>query len=247
MEAILNFDLSVFKFIQDFIWADWLTPIVKVITWCGDGYFWVILAAILCVPKKTRKIGVAMLFAQLVMLFANNVILKSIFSRTRPFALFNPEVAKLCDWMPENYVQQVIDEMKEFSAEFQQKWLTTYQYIGTDIYPYAHGYSFPSGHTSSSFAAACGALSMCKGKGQKIFGWLSVVLAALIGFTRIYLHVHYTTDVLVGAVVGLLCGVAGYFICKALMPYIQKLLDKIGGKSKKTPSDPSELSAEPEA
>lgn len=246
MEAILNFDLSVFKFIQDYIWAGWLDPIMKAITWCGDGAFFIILGVVLLIPKKTRKIGIAMLFAQLVMLVGNNLILKSIFTRTRPFALFNPAVAEQCTWMPDSYITQVQNEMKQFSEAFQQKWLSTYQYIGTDIYPYAHGYSFPSGHTSSSFAAACGALFMCKDKLQKVFGWLMVVLATLVGFSRIYLHVHYTTDVLAAVLVGILCGIAGYFICKALYPYIEKLLDKIKarfGKGKKEPATDSDTVA----
>lgn len=240
LEAILNFDLSVFKFVQDFFGygtGGFLDKFMPVFTWLGDGAFFIILGVVLCIFKKTRKIGVAMLFAQLVMLFANNIILKSIFSRTRPFALFNPVVAEKCvngytrngefleGWMKEGYLTQVLEEMKTYSVQLQQKWLSTYKYV-IDVYPYAHGYSFPSGHTSSSFAAACGMLFMCKGKKQNIWGVITVIVAALIGFSRIYLHVHYCTDVLVGAVVGVLCGVAGYFICKALYPYIERLLSR---------------------
>ena len=61
-------------------------------------------------------------------------------------------------------------------------------------------YSFPSGHTSSSFAAAC-MLAAC-------FGPISVpafVFAVLMGFSRVYLRVHYLTDVLAGAVLGSVC------------------------------------------
>ncbi len=61
-------------------------------------------------------------------------------------------------------------------------------------------YSFPSGHTSSSFAASCILASY--------FGSLSIpafVFAVLMGFSRVYLRVHYPTDVLAGAVLGSLC------------------------------------------
>ena len=61
-------------------------------------------------------------------------------------------------------------------------------------------YSFPSGHTSSSFAASC-MLASCFG----IISTPAFVLAFLIGFSRVYLRVHYLTDVLVGAILGSFC------------------------------------------
>lgn len=65
-------------------------------------------------------------------------------------------------------------------------------------------YSFPSGHTAASFAAA-GALlfSRCRN------WWAAMLLAVLIALTRLYLYVHYPTDVLAGALLGLLCGFFG--------------------------------------
>ena len=59
------------------------------------------------------------------------------------------------------------------------------------------GYSFPSGHTGSSFAAAFTIYYYNKKQGL-----LALVLAALIGFSRMYLSVHYPTDVLAGLVLG---------------------------------------------
>lgn len=60
-------------------------------------------------------------------------------------------------------------------------------------------YSFPSGHTLSSFAAAwCVFL-----RNRKVGAWC-IVLAVLIAFSRLYLYVHYTTDIIFGAVFGIL-------------------------------------------
>lgn len=62
--------------------------------------------------------------------------------------------------------------------------------------------SFPSGHSSASFAAAT-VLLLNRWEGR----WAALVLAALIAFSRLYLYVHYPTDVVGGILVGVLCGV----------------------------------------
>lgn len=66
------------------------------------------------------------------------------------------------------------------------------------------GYSFPSGHTMSSFAAAT---SM--GLSHKRLSKWGYILAGLIAFSRMYLYVHYFTDVLAGAILGVIFGYIG--------------------------------------
>ena len=61
-----------------------------------------------------------------------------------------------------------------------------------------NGFSFPSGHATSSFAAAT-ALWYC----DKRIGIAALVLAALIAFSRLYLYVHYPSDVLCGVLIGI--------------------------------------------
>lgn len=68
-------------------------------------------------------------------------------------------------------------------------------------------YSFPSGHTTSSFAAA-GVLS----KYLRKYGLGFFVLAVLIAFSRMYLFVHYPTDILGGIILGLICSIIIIFI-----------------------------------
>lgn len=62
-------------------------------------------------------------------------------------------------------------------------------------------FSFPSGHTTSSFAVAY-VLSRVLKKHSYIF-W---AFAILIAFSRLYLFMHYPTDVIAGIIVGLACG-----------------------------------------
>ena len=86
------------------------------------------------------------------------------------------------------------------------------------IFNSIHDYSFPSGHSSASFAAAVSIFMWRKKEGSA-----ALVLAALIAFSRLYFTVHYPTDVLVGTITGALYGVAAYFIVKALINKVPKL------------------------
>lgn len=71
------------------------------------------------------------------------------------------------------------------------------------------GFSFPSGHASASIAAAVACLRASKNTTLPRCVLVSaVIFAVLIAFSRIYLHVHYLTDVLGGIAIGTLCGFA---------------------------------------
>ena len=72
-------------------------------------------------------------------------------------------------------------------------------------------YSFPSGHTSSSFAAA-----LILTLRHKKVGWLAYIPAVLIAFSRIFLFVHYPTDVLAGILIGTISAHLTYFAAKAI-------------------------------
>lgn len=74
-------------------------------------------------------------------------------------------------------------------------------------------YSFPSGHTSSSFAAAFVLYRMLPKKA----GILALVLAGMIGFSRMYVGVHYPTDVLGGIVVAFMCSVWAHYLVQVII------------------------------
>lgn len=68
-------------------------------------------------------------------------------------------------------------------------------------------FSFPSGHTLSSFVAAF-ILTMI----DKRFGYFAIPLAFLIAFSRLYLYVHFPSDVLGGIVLAAMISAILYFI-----------------------------------
>ena len=65
-------------------------------------------------------------------------------------------------------------------------------------------YSFPSGHTCASFACAAVYYKLYPGK----WGNAALILAVLIALSRLYVGVHYPTDVVAGGIVGWVCAVA---------------------------------------
>lgn len=72
-----------------------------------------------------------------------------------------------------------------------------------------HDFSFPSGHTIASFEASVALLMY-----DKKLGIPALILAILVSFSRLYLYVHYPTDVLVSVVLGTLFALIAYAIMK---------------------------------
>ena len=85
------------------------------------------------------------------------------------------------------------------------------------IIPHPGEFSFPSGHTLSSFAAA-----LALYRHNKVYGLFALVFASIIGFTRMYLFVHYPTDILGGIVMAFV-----------MVFFAEKTIDFIAGKLKK--------------
>lgn len=167
-------------------------PIFYVITTLGNaGWFWIVLAVLMLtvLPKKYKKAGLTMAIALILSLIFCNGIMKHLWARPRAL------------W--------VVGQNFVVGNEFENLY---------GIFNSIHDYSFPSGHSSASFAAAVSIFMWRKKEGSA-----ALVLAALIAFSRLYFTVHYPTDVLVGTITGALYGVAAYFIVKALMNKVPKL------------------------
>ena len=84
-----------------------------------------------------------------------------------------------------------------------------------------HDFSFPSGHTIASFEAAV-ALTIR----HKKLGAAALVLAVLIAFSRMYLYVHYPTDVLASVVLGSALAFLGCFLAEKLYGFLAKKFAK---------------------
>ena len=70
-----------------------------------------------------------------------------------------------------------------------------------------HDYSFPSGHSNASFSVATAILTR-----NKKLGIPAIILATCIAISRLYVFVHWPTDVIAGTIIGICGGIISYFI-----------------------------------
>ena len=80
-----------------------------------------------------------------------------------------------------------------------------------------HDFSFPSGHTIASFEAATVLL-----KNSKKMGIPAMILAVLIAFSRLYLYVHYPTDVIFSVFAGILFAFIGDALAAKVAPRLPR-------------------------
>lgn len=198
-DAFLPFDGAVAQWIAQTFHpgaGTFWDSLFSIITRAGDGGFlWIALGIALLLWRKTRKAGVVVLLALAFNGIVVNGILKPLLSRPRPFHI-------------------------DFAL-----WAKDYVYPALTKMP--GDKSFPSGHTAISFAGACGLffglrpawLGSIK---PRLWAILGVVLAALVGFSRLFLGVHYATDVLTGLLIGVLCGYLAMLLARKLMPALER-------------------------
>lgn len=145
--------------------AEWLTPVVKVITYLGNWQSITILCLILLFIKSTRKIyGIPVSIGAVTVTVLNKII-KSLVSRPRP----------------DDIIHLV----------------------------HAGGFSFPSGHSITSMCVFGMLIYLIRRnvKNKKKADLFTIILAipmVCIGLSRIYLGVHYPTDVLAGWCLGII-------------------------------------------
>jgi undecaprenyl-diphosphatase len=193
-----SFDMSVFTFFGEQIQSAFMNVVAEFITFFGGSSFVIPMAvagAIMIPFKKTRRFGMAVLFAVLIGTLLTNLVMKPLFDRPRPYIYY-----------ADNPVFMAWHEFAGGHIESEK--------------------SFPSGHTTAAFELGVAIFLVMK---NKKIAWIFPVFSALVGLSRIYLMVHYVTDVIGGVFVGTFAGIMGYLIMKAIM----KKLDDSKKKKKK--------------
>lgn len=141
-----------------------------------------------------------------------------IFKRTRRCG-FAMAVALVVDFVVVNLIlKNAIGRERPWTHE-ELGWAEDfYRQYGIEL---STDYCFPSGHTAVTFCAAAVLVIFYRAKAIP-----AVFVALLIGFSRIYLCEHYVSDVAAGIIIGSLCGVAGYYIYRAVERAVLRAYDK---------------------
>lgn len=106
------------------------------------------------------------------------------------------------------FLKIVIARPRPYADEnsiFYQLWLIMGQHMESDK-------SFPSGHTTAAFST----MTAIFFTGNKRYSWTAFIFAILMGISRIYLVVHFPSDVLGGIIVGFIAGCLGALIARRL-------------------------------
>ena len=195
MEALMQFESNILLWIQEYIRNDFLDPIVKFITHSGDhGYLWITLLVILLCIPKTRRAALIGAGTLLFTFIVTNLCLKPLIGRTRPYEVIEG-------------LTRIIEKQSDRS--------------------------FPSGHTANSMAVGVSLFLVSRkyeflGDKKLYFpksaGWAVLVWSVLVGLSRLYVGVHYPTDVLGGAIIAIVNAIIVLGGYKKILAREQKML-----------------------
>lgn len=165
LESLINFEGSILLFLQNYVRNPALNALLIPFTLSNNaGISCILIVAVFIYFKSLRKAGILMGISLLLEFLLNNLIIKNLFARIRPY--------------------EVIDGLILLVGK-------------------APDYSFPSGHTGSAFALAVVIFMVMDRK----YGVIALILASLMGFSRLYVGIHYPSDVLGGVILGVVTSV----------------------------------------
>lgn len=184
IDQLIQIDGNLLIGIQHSLNADWLTPIMKGVSFFGNiGWASILLCIVFLCFKKTRRLGILCGGSVLLTFICCTGVIKPLVDRPRPWEVFSA-------------VQALIPDPGDSS--------------------------FPSGHASNSMAVAFAFwlnTRMSEAVGpigirSKLHRWsyVAIVFALMIALSRLYLGMHFPSDVIGGILVAIICSQIIYLI-----------------------------------
>ncbi len=202
-KAFYGFDTAIFKFFAA-IQCTFLTYVAKFFTAFGDENFIIPVAVI----------GIVLLLFKKTRKYGVALVGAIVIGTLITNVIAKPAVLRI---RPYNTLQDL---------DFYWK-----AYIGAGALSESD-YSFPSGHTTGVFEIAISMAILFGKDGKKKLSWVFPVIAVCTMGSRVYLMVHYPTDVIGGMIIGTLAGVCGWLFSKLYIRLAEnvkffKKIDKI--------------------
>ena len=210
MDSLFEFDGNLLIGIQRLLNADWLTPLMKAITMLSEaGAFWIILCIILLVFRKTRRLGIICSFSLAFTFICCNLILKPLVDRDRPWEVYSEVIRMMADpgdaSFPSGHTMNAMGTA----------WAVYINTLPAKL-PLINEERGSRRVIKSYDDVTC---LGWKGSGadprrMHRLGIILVILSLLIGVSRLYLGMHFPTDVLCGLLLGMICATIVHIVIK---------------------------------
>ncbi|MDO4731172.1 MAG: phosphatase PAP2 family protein [Clostridia bacterium] len=184
----MNFDTSILDWIQNFCYSANLDNVMKIFSAiCDHGEIWILTAFVMFFLKQQ---------------YLDENIKVFILKKYRIYSILLLISVILTFLICQIVLKEIFDRPRPFIENPDI----------AIIIPAPNGSSFPSAHSAVSFASAFILLRF-----NKNIGLSAYILALFIAFSRLYLQVHYPTDVIAGALIGTIIAAAVYFTSKTII------------------------------
>ena len=242
--GITFIDGNLLIWLQEKLNAEWLTPVMKAVTLFGEaGVFWIAVCTLLIVFRRTRRLGIICALSLAFSFLCCNIVIKPLVDRARPWELFEEVIHMLPDpgdaSFPSGHTTNAIapawamflastpafsgrrrdgqngeDGLKVQNGEEGLKVQS-----GEDGPNGQNGEDGPNGQEVRKASYKDVPCLGWNGTGADPrivhrFAVCAVILSALIGLSRLYLGMHYPTDVLCGFLLGMICATAVFSLIR---------------------------------
>lgn len=198
MGSFTQFDGELLISLQHALYADWLTPVMQVITSLSEcGAIEILLCLVLLICRRTRRLGIICTASLAFTFLCCNLVIKPLVDRPRPWELFD-----------------AVNVMMRDPGDA----------------------SFPSGHTANAMGTAFAVFLASRPRDRSYeqvpcLGWrgagadprivyrwgiFAVIMALLTGLSRLYLGMHFPSDVVFGSMLGMACALIIHIVFKKI-------------------------------